>query len=592
MLKNLLVLFATFCTISISAQNNVWKNISTYDAMALLNNNEIFSSSFKPAEYQLFVLNEAIFKAALQKAGSHQVQDISKSSIIITLPVSATQTENFRIASAPVMQPALSKKYASIISFAGQSIHDPAKTMRCVYTTKGFYASIMTAGKKTQYISTVDQKHALYVLHDRNAENKEDDFFLCETPLAQNITYRTTANKTAPQGNVDDGKLREYQLALCVTGEFGKFHLSGNENTYFDSLQSVMSALVVYLSRLNMMYERDFGIRLILVENEDTLIFFNPSTDPFSYFNMNNACQKTCDNRIGNENYNVGHVLHKGSDNGNAGCIGCVCKTGSKGSGMTTYHDPTLLDYFVVDYWAHELGHQFGANHTFTHNGEGTLAQIEPGSGSSIMGYAGITGKTDVQDHSDDFFSCASIAQVSAYIKSAKGECAQNILTFNQTPVVNAGKDRIIPHSTPFTLSGVASDIDKTDFLTYNWEQIDVKQTGSSAIPKSTNTAGPAFRSINYSASLIRSFPDNVTVLSGTLFNEWEVLPEVSRDLNFRFTARDNHAGGGSNISDDMLVQVTDKAGPFQTCKPQYKRRYNKSRDRCISKMGCGKYTS
>jgi hypothetical protein len=293
----------------------------------------------------------------------------------------------------------------------------------------------------------------------------------------------------------------------------------------------------------------------------------NAATDPWNSNNLNNGTQTTCDNVIGSANYDIGHLVHRASDNGNAGCIACVCKAGSKGSGFTSYSNLGNNDLFVVDYLTHEMGHQLGANHTFTFSNEGTVAQVEPGSGSTIMGYAGITGSTtDVQPHSDDYFHAISIEQVTNYIKSSS--CATLSTTNNNIPTVNAGVDYTIPKSTPFTLTGTATDADAGDALTYCWEQNDARGTGSSTVPGATATSGPQFRSLLPNLSTSRTFPALGSILSGTNSNKWEVLPSVARTLHFRFTARDNRSGGGSNESDDMIVSVSSATGPFAVTAP------------------------
>jgi hypothetical protein len=95
-------------------------------------------------------------------------------------------------------------------------------------------------------------------------------------------------------------------------------------------------------------------------------------------------------------------------------------------------------DNFDIDYVAHELGHQFGANHTFTTGNEGTGVHMEPGSGSTIMGYAGIT-SADVQPHSDAYFHAISIQQITNNMKAKT--CQTNTATGNSIPTANAGLD-------------------------------------------------------------------------------------------------------------------------------------------------------
>jgi len=334
--------------------------------------------------------------------------------------------------------------------------------------------------------------------------------------------------------------------------------------------------------RTNGIYERDFGIRMNLIANNDAIIYLNASTDPWGT-EWNIKTQQTIDAVIGNANYDIGHLVHKESsaanNNGNAGCIACVCKTwnGStnpntfvgKGGGFTSHVTPEG-DPFVVDYTTHEMGHQFGANHTFTFSTEtGTASQFEPGSGSTIMGYAGITGATDVQPHSDDYFHARSVEQISDYIKSGTGggACAVVTVTGNTAPVANAGADFIIPKATPFTLTGSATDVDAGDVLTYTWEQMNAG-TSSTTNPSTTATSGPLFRSRTGSTNTSRTFPILSSVLDGTNGNQWERLAGVARTLNFRLVVRDNHAGGGNTKDDDMTVTVNGTAGPFAVTAP------------------------
>lgn len=563
--KLLCALFA-MSTLTAFTQKKYWQLVSQTAALRLNGSKPLFKEGFQPVDYKLFTLNEPDFLVLLQQAQAKR--NISEG-IIIYMPLANGNTERFRIISSAVMEPQLQAKYKTIKTYIGQGVDDRTKTIACSFTPLGFHASIMSTYDKTMYINPVNKAAKLYSVFARNENDKSENKLQCETD-ANLQAERIAANKTAPDGNADDGRLRTYRLALCTTGEWSRFFMTGTEVTHKDSINTVLAAITVDLVRANQVYERDLGIHMNFVANEDTLIFLNPSTDPFTRFNLNSKCQQTCDNYIGNAHYDIGHVVHKGSDNGNAGCIGCVCATGSKGSGMSTYSKPNLTDYFVIDYWTHEMGHQYGANHTFTFSHEGTAAQIEPGSGSTIMGYAGITGATDVQAHSDDLFSAASIGQITNYIKkpTGGGACALTTITGNNAPSANASIDRVVPISTPFRLTGIASDADAGDALSYIWEQVDAYETGSNTYPKTTTTTGPEFRAFNYSSSKSRVFPADTTVLRGAIANKWESLSSVSRELNFRFTARDNHLGAGNNKSDNVRITVTSTAGPFVVTSP------------------------
>ena len=257
--------------------------------------------------------------------------------------------------------------------------------------------------------------------------------------------------------------------------------------------------------------------------------------------------------------------MQKAGNNGNAGCIGCVCVDGSKGSAFTSHTVPAG-DAFDVDFVAHEIGHQFGGNHTWTFSSnEGTNVQMEPGSGSTIMGYAGITGATDVQAHSDPYFHAATIEQVTNYVKSTS--CQTNTSTGNAIPTANAGSNYTIPKGTPFVLTGVGTDADASDVLTYTWEQID-EDNAVTTYPSVTATAGAAFRSYSPTTNPSRYFPRLETVKAGSTSWQWEAVPNVARELNFRLTVRDNRSGGGSNNSDDVKLTVNATAGPFLVNSP------------------------
>ncbi|MCB4235869.1 PKD domain-containing protein [Kaistella anthropi] len=86
------------------------------------------------------------------------------------------------------------------------------------------------------------------------------------------------------------------------------------------------------------------------------------------------------------------------------------------------------------------------------------------------MGYAGITGATDVQAHSDAYFHYYSIYQVQNNLTSKT--CAVETAVANTPPVITAMPDITIPKGTAFVLSAQATDAEG-DPLTYTWEQVD-----------------------------------------------------------------------------------------------------------------------
>ncbi len=558
MKKNLFFVFCSICLLGFTASSqNYWNAAKESDVSKGKN---IFANHYKPKAYLIYQLNETNIKAELAKATMGKV---SSSQATINVPIGDGTMEKFRVVQTLVMQPGIAARYPQIRTYKGVGIDHPTSNIYFDVTPEGFHAMILSTDRSTIYVNPVevDKDSRVYAVYNRKNTDSPIEF-KCETDYVD-LGNGSTGKITPFSGNADDGLLRTYRLALCVTGEFSQYFLDGTENSDAERKAKVFAQITTDLNRANGIYERDFGITMVFVDKEDTIIFLDPATDPFTN-NFNGKTQQVCDDSIGNDNYDIGHVVHKASDNGNAGCIGCVCKTGSKGSGFTMYSHPDMLDPFVVDYWTHEMGHQYGANHTFTFSNEGTGANVEPGSGSTIMGYAGITGNTDVQPHSDDYFNAVSIAQVSNYFRTGSGGCAVKTVTGNHAPTADAGNDYTIPKSTPFQLTGVSTDADGADVMSYEWEQEDYYESGgSNTFPQQTSTKGPVFRSILYSPAPVRVFPDLPTILAGKLYNKWEALPAVARDLNFRFTVRDNHTGGGNNESDDMIVTIDATSGPF-----------------------------
>ena len=554
-MKNKLLSIALIAITSFSiAQTgkSAWKaTVKRADAVTVANKQSIVSP-------KLFELDINQLKQALNNAPKRFTTNTS--AVIVSFPNANGQLEKFRVMESSNMDSALAARFPEIKSYVGQGIDTPTSKIYFSISPLGLQTMVIKADQSAEFIEPYTTDLSAYAVYRKSDKVASLNRFECR--VISNAQLDLSANFARP--NADDGLLRTFRLALSVTGEY---------TVYFGGTKALaLAAMNNSMTRVNGVFEMDFGVHMNLIANNDLIIYTSASTDPYSaaasMSSWNAQLQSTLTSVIGEANYDVGHLFGASGGGGNAGCIGCVCVNGSKGSGITSPADGIPSgDNFDIDYVAHELGHQFGANHTFTQSNEGTGVQMEPGSGSTIMGYAGIT-TLDVQPHSDAFFHAVSIQQVTNNIKAKT--CSVNIATGNAIPTANAGLDYTVPKSTPFMLTGVATDANG-DALTYDWEQMDNQTT--SAAPSATKTTGVNFRSYSASTSPIRYFPKMSSVLTGATTTAGteltvEALPSVARTLNFRVTVRDNHVGGPANNSDDAIVTVNATAGPFTVSSP------------------------
>jgi len=524
-----------------------------------------------PEDFKSYSLNSTLLKKILAKAPQRSTK-YSDSRVVIPFPDASGKMRDFAILKAPVMAPELANKYPDNNSYVGQNISDKSISIRFSVNQLGVYAMIFKAGKGVVYIDPIDKNHTNYMVYKRSSLPERNQSFVCLTKETSGFDTPPVSLKTF---NANDAKLRTFRLALAATAEYSQFHITqaGIDTTGTDAEKkaAVLAAMTTTMTRVNGVFENDVALTMVLVANNDQLIYLEDTTlnpDPYSNGDggaMLDENQTNIDNVIGVANYDIGHVFSTGG--GGVAALNSPCSA-SKAKGVTGQSNP-VGDAFDIDYVAHEIGHQFGAEHTF--NGDaGSCAggnrnnatAVEPGSGSTIMAYAGICSPQNVQQNSDAYFHVVSINQMFSSISTGIINCGVQSSLINNlnVPVVNAGPDVVIPKSTPFRLTAVGSDADN-DVLTYAWEQADAEIT--TIPPSDTATGGAVFRSVSPKLSAIRYFPDINTVLSGQTANTWEVVPSVSRTLNFDVTVRDNVVGGGQTAKDTKVVTVEGNAGPF-----------------------------
>lgn len=541
--------------ISFAQTNRLWSEGSQKTI------SEIFENKTNINNPKIYSLDINGLKNVLAKAPKRLAAG-EKSEVIISFPNSEGRMENFKVKENSNFDPALAAKYPDIKSYVGEGLDDPNSTVYFSVSPLGLSSMEIYGDKSAVFIEPYTKDLSTYVVYKKSDKKDNLNKFECTViDVAQKGVINTNI---AARPNADDATLRTFRLALSSTGEY---------TAYFGGTKAnALAAMNNTMTRVNGVFEKDFAARMVLIANNDAVIYTSASSDPYSpssqMNNWNSQLQSTLTSVIGEANYDVGHLFGATGGGGNAGCIGCVCTNGSKGSGYTSPADGIPAgDNFDIDYVAHELGHQFGGNHTFSMSNEGTGVNMEPGSGSTIMGYAGITAQ-DIQPHSDAFFHAISIQQITNNIKAKT--CPVSTNTGNAIPTANAGLDYTIPKGTPFMLTGSGTDANG-DSLTYIWEQMNnasSSQTGASSAASATKATGPTFRSWTPQTTPTRYFPRMASILTGATTTAGseitvEALSNVARSYNFRFTVRDNRAGGSGNNSDDAVITVNGTAGPF-----------------------------
>ena len=331
------VLQIVFVNQMFAQQTNPWQS-SVVNKV----NTALISGANMPTNFEVYELNEQAFRSAVLQAPHENNTTARSSNTIVTFPIGNGQFEQFRIVEAPVMHPALAAKYPGISAYYGKGLNNPAINVRFDLSQNGTNAMIMADNKSTVYVDQIEGNFYRVTNRDNFDAHRQ---FNCLTE-----SYNNSVTQTERPTNANQPTLRTYRLALLSGGEFSLHFIQPGDVTDAQKKARVLAAQNAQMTRANAIFERDFAIRLVIVPNNDTIIYLSAASDPIANASSpsNAALQTAMNNRIGGANYDIGHTQSKGSDNGNAGCIGCVCITG-KGLGWTVYSNPSLTDLYVVD---------------------------------------------------------------------------------------------------------------------------------------------------------------------------------------------------------------------------------------------------
>ncbi|WP_281987814.1 reprolysin-like metallopeptidase [Aquimarina aggregata] len=541
---------------------------------------------------------------------------------ILTMPHPIGGELIFNVESSNLLSKEIQKKYPEIQTLRGQSAN--GERIRMNVNALGLSAIIFSE-EGTIFIAPSTKESKLYISYfEMDDHCSSDDYrFQCQT--AENPAEKThksskeLVSSTMFNKRTIGDEYKKYRLALIVKANYTNNRANGDVNAAFNEIISIVDIATG-------IFESQVGITFEIVTDEET-IFTESNSGPYGDRPININILRGEDNdriraitylddetNLGFDNYDVGHVIASGFDGGIAS-TGQVCNN-LKGGGMSAFPRGRSVDYFAIRTFTHELGHQFGAGHTYSAScgDHPTGSAFEIGSGHTIMSYADICGNhNNIPDGTQPYFHAISVEQMIAFTSENSGKkCFTSIAITNAPPSVTIPESGFnIPINTPFVLQGQASDQDN-DTLIYNWEQFDlatesedldkpvdenapdllskeefVEQgiaalygAGPDASEDEINAAyqlyleqyndlfgpvfsfrgdGPLFRNFVPTSSSKRYFPSLDLILSGNA-SPMEVLPFTSRDLNFVFSARDGKGG----LSNDILsFSSTTEAGPF-----------------------------
>ncbi|WP_020533903.1 fibronectin type III domain-containing protein [Flexithrix dorotheae] len=542
------IVFIAFCTPQVNGQtNNPWTLIASPSTSV---KTQVQSPSFNKefADAATFKLQPFQLQFLLSGRSDYQKE--------LSFPMPDGKFEPFILEESIMMESGLREKFPEIQTFKGKGKSNPGIEIRMVVSPNGLHATIQQ-DQETVFINPAEDsgEENIYKSYKKSGFSLLNHHEGWEEGLYGELARHHPSQLLSASEFSTGKELKVYRLAVAATGEYSDFHGG--------TTSSVLAAIVTAVNRVNGIFEKELGIRLILVADNDKLIFLDPATDPYSNGKgsfMVSQNQTTIDNLIGFDNYDVGHVFGKGKI-GDA-YIGSVC-TNQKAAGASGTENP-IGDAFYVDFFAHELGHQFGAHHTQNSSclrNEDTA--YEPASGSTIMGYAGIC-PPNLQMNSDPYFHSISFEEIHQFITEGAGkDCGEVISIPNSVPEIQSldfYKDLVIPAFTPFQLNGTATDVEN-DPLTYCWEQFDLGPSGEWDQPSGS---APIFRSFSPKKSGYRSFPKIESIIENEVAIG-EILPTYTRDLNFRLSVRD---GKGGISYKAIKLKATDNAGPFVVTSP------------------------
>ncbi len=513
-----------------------------------------------------FKLEPLRLKNVLSAAGNTHL-----SATVVDLPGPDGKTHSFKVWRNTLIPAALQTKFPDVWSFSGTRTDNPSVTIKMEYSPRGLYAMVYD-GPNTYFIDPLDAGAEEYKAYLKS-EAQMDPLNRVACQVEEELDNSGAPGSRTKIAGFTLGEVkRTYRLALSCTGEYAEAVAGTNPTT-----AAVFAAMVTTMNRVNGIYERELAVTMQFVTNNNLLIYTNATTDPFTANNNGNQLlgqnQNNTISVIGAANFDIGHIFSTGA--GGVAMLGSVCRSNRKAQGVTGRPNP-VGDPFDVDYVAHEMGHQFGADHSFNQcsGTENSSTAYEPGSGSTIMGYAGICGATNnLQNNSNDYFHKTSLSEIQNWLVNGNvGTCPTTQSGYTAPAFTVSTNSYEIPLQTPFELDfPEVTPADASSTVLTNIEQYDLGNFQSDENLGSGFNAGPAFRSFSPNADNYRSFPENLVLRNGFLVSRGDRLTDVARSYNIAYNAREIHPDGWGTVnSGDILTHIAavGSTGPFQILYP------------------------
>ncbi|MDQ2746314.1 MAG: FG-GAP-like repeat-containing protein [Acidobacteriota bacterium] len=475
-----------------------------------------------PEKYRVFQLDRTSLKNSLADLPSENTDAARETPLIMEVPMPDGSVQRFRMEQTNVISPEIAASLPDWKTFTGYGIDDTTAVGQFDWNVLGFHGYIET-DKGIVYIDPYQKgdtkNYLVFYKHEFGAPlepfvEREINKSMLEVVKPENRTF-------APEFSFGT-TVRTYRLAIATTGEWSR-NAAGVDptnptQTPLQIRQAAYAVVITTINRLNGIYTRELASRFQNVNpnldnNQTNIIFDNPATDPYDNTSGGPGNDQlainhtTLRDRVGVNNYDIGHLY--GTTGGGVAAKASLCDNAIKGQGYSA-RDNNTGDPFVVDYVAHEMGHQFGGDHTYNDldtaasNGVCTtrapLEAFEVASGSTIMSYVGICAAGRNLQQNVDFgipsFHISSLTVINTNITTGDPSttaCGTASTTINAVPTINAGASYTIPKLTPFELNASATDADTADVpnLLYSWEEYDLAPTSPAPTPMPSPQPSP-----------------------------------------------------------------------------------------------------